>query len=273
MIFYFSSTGNSRWAARELAKATGEELVSIPDVMSSDCNFVLNPAERIGFVFPIHGWRPPLIVLKFVEKLKIDYNGHYCYALVTAGDNIGLAMDYFSHALFEKGMHVDSCISLIMPESYVGLPFMDVDTKSNEDKKKAKAVKDLQRFTDAVVKMQKGFSELVPGAFPGLLSGPVGSFFVKFLITERPFRVDKDRCISCGVCEKVCPVNDIKLMSLGDNASKKPVWQHNGNCLTCFSCYHHCPTKAIEYGHRTKHKGQYLFEGRAKDRNVEPKGE
>ena len=264
MIFYFSSTGNSQWAAQELAKATGEELVCIPDVVSSDCRFTLRPAERIGFVFPIHGWRPPLIVLAFIEKLKINYSGHYCYALVTAGDNIGLAMDYFSRALFAKGMHVDSCISLIMPESYVGLPFMDVDIKSKEEKKKQKAFHDLQRFTEVVIKKQKGFCELVPGLFPGLLSGPVGGFFVKFLVTDKPFWVDRDKCISCGLCEKVCPVGDIKLISADGGAHKNPVWQHNGRCLTCFSCYHHCPVKAIEYGHRTKHKGQYLFVGKVK---------
>lgn len=127
MIFYFSGTGNTKWAVRELEKATGEESVYIPDVLSSDCRFELQADEMIGFAFPIHGWRPPLLVLKFIEKLKMDFSGHYCYALVTAGDSIGLAMDYFSRSLFSKGMHLDSCFSLIMPESYVGLPFMDVD--------------------------------------------------------------------------------------------------------------------------------------------------
>lgn len=259
MIFYFSGTGNTRWAAKEVAKATGEELVYIPDVISSDCHFELKPDERIGFVFPIHGWRPPVLVLKFIEKQSIDYSGHYCYALVTAGDSIGLAMDYLSRALFEKGMHIDSCFSLIMPESYVGLPFMDVDTKAREKKKKDKAASDLQRFIDVIVKRQKGVSDLVLGPLPGFFSGPVGGFFVKRLITDKPFHVETKRCISCGICEKVCPVDDIKLMPEQAADKKIPVWQHNGNCLTCFTCYHHCPHHAIEYGWRTKHKGQYFF--------------
>ena len=31
MIFYFSGTGNTLWAAQQLAEATGEELLYIPD--------------------------------------------------------------------------------------------------------------------------------------------------------------------------------------------------------------------------------------------------
>lgn len=259
MIFYFSGTGNTRWAAKQVAQATGEELVYIPDVIRGDCHFSIDADERIGFVFPIHGWRPPVLVLKFISKLQIDYSGHYCYALVTAGDSIGLAMDYLAKALFEKGMHVDSSFSLIMPESYVGLPFMDVDTKAKEQKKKDKARSDLQRFTEVIVKKQKGVNELILGPLPGFFSGPVGGFFVKHLITDKPFHVVEDKCISCGTCEKVCPVGDIKMASTHDKEKKEPIWQHNGNCLTCFTCYHHCPTHAIEYGWRTKHKGQYFF--------------
>ena len=33
MIFYFSGTGNTRWVAGEIAKAIGEELLSIPDLI------------------------------------------------------------------------------------------------------------------------------------------------------------------------------------------------------------------------------------------------
>lgn len=257
MIFYFSGTGNTRWAAREVAKATGEGLVYIPDVIGGDCHFNLRPDERLGFVFPIHGWRPPVLVLKFISKLEINFSGHYCYALVTAGDSIGKAMDYLSRALFEKGMHVDSCFSLIMPESYVGLPFMDVDTKQKEKAKKDKASSDLRRYIDVILKREKGVSDVVLGPLPGFFSGPVGSFFVKHLITDRPFHVDTTKCISCGMCEKVCPVHDITLVER--SGKDVPSWNHNGECLTCFTCYHHCPVKAIEYGRRTKHKGQYYF--------------
>lgn len=262
MVFFFSGTGNTRWAANAVAKETEEELVFIPDVISGDCHFKLQANERIGFVFPIHGWRPPRIVLKFIEKLDINASGHYCYALVTAGDTVALAIDYLSHALEAKGMHIDSCFSLIMPESYVGLPFMDVDNKERELAKKEKAKSDLNECIKVIVERRKGINRLTKGPLPAFFSGPVGGFFVKFLITDKPFRVDSSKCIGCGLCAKNCPVDDITLVG---SSKKHPAWNHNGKCLTCFSCYHHCPVKAIEYGNRTKHKGQYYYE--RKERN------
>ncbi|WP_288151498.1 EFR1 family ferrodoxin [uncultured Prevotella sp.] len=257
MIFYFSGTGNTRWAAERVAAATGERLISIADAIGGDCHFDLSSDERIGFIFPIHGWRPPLLILKFIKKLDITADGHYCYALVTAGDSIGKAMDYLSAALLPKGLSIDSCFSLIMPESYVGLPFMDVDTKEREKEKKDKSANDLEEYIKAIVARRKGLSEIVKGPLPGFFSGPVGAFFVRYLITDRPFHVDRERCISCGKCEKVCPVGDVKMVA--DGSREFPTWIHNGECLTCFACYHHCPKKAIDYGHRTQHKGQYYF--------------
>ena len=82
MIFYFSGTGNTRWAAKELAQATGEQLFFIPEEMKGSCEYTLKEGERIGFVFPTHGWQPPRIVRNFIKRLKIrSAQGHYCYAL------------------------------------------------------------------------------------------------------------------------------------------------------------------------------------------------
>ena len=38
-----------------------------------------------------------------------------------------------------------------------------------------------------------------------------------------------------------------------------PEWLHHKDCLTCFTCYHHCPHHAIEFGHQTQKKGQYFY--------------
>lgn len=73
-----------------------------------------------------------------------------------------------------------------MPESYVGLPFMDVDTKEREKEKKDKSANDLEEYIKAIVARRKGLSEIVKGPLPGFFSGPVGAFFVRYLITDRP---------------------------------------------------------------------------------------
>ncbi len=256
MIIYFSGTGNTRWAATTLSEKTGEKLIDITDIAGTDVSYKLEEGERLGFCFPVHGWRPPLIVRNFIRRLSIiNAEGHYCYVLCTTGDNVGEAVDIFERDLKRIGVHLDSAFSLIMPESYVGLPFMDVDTRDKEKQKKEKATEDLERFTDMIMKRQTGVKDLVIGRWPKINSRLIGSFFVKHLITDKPFHVTEDLCIRCGKCAEACPVNDI-IWSKGS----MPKWKHNGSCLSCFACYHHCPKHAIEYGGRTKNKGQYFFE-------------
>lgn len=131
MIFYFSCTGNTRWAAEMLATELREELVDMAH--DSRDSYHLEEDERIGFCFPVHGWRPPVLVRRFIDKLVIENaDGHFCWALCTAGDDIGQSMEYLNDDLKRNGLQAQSLFSLIMPESYVGLPFMDVDKPEKE---------------------------------------------------------------------------------------------------------------------------------------------
>lgn len=272
MIFYFSGTGNSKWAAKTLALETGDTLVSIPEVINSNCSFTIEKDEHVGFIFPIHGWRVPNIVKEFLTKLTIKTLGedtshvkHYCFCLVTAGDSIGKAMERFQQQLksvtVNDALSLKAVCSLIMPESYVGLPGMDVDTKEKELEKKELASKQLKEFSNILKQRPHkdsnhiwGWNQLIRGPIPSFFSGPVGGFFERFLITDKPFHVDSRRCVKCGICANVCPVSDIK-----GGLGFEPEWLHNGKCLTCFSCYHHCPHHAIEFGKRTQKKGQYFY--------------
>lgn len=255
MIFYFSGTGNTRWAATQLAEATGEPLVYIPHhIQDTSVEYDFREGERIGFCFPVHGWRPPTIVRKFIEKLNISTQGHYTYALCTAGDTTGEAMDIFEADLNRRGMHLNAVFSLIMPESYVGLPFMDVDSSENEKRKIEAAQEKLKRYISAIAERKEESGKIDIGHWPRINSRLIGSFFTHFLITDKRFRVDSERCVKCGICAKVCPVHDIE-----GGAGHAPRWKHDGSCLTCFTCYHHCPHHAIEFGRQTKKKGQYFF--------------
>ena len=281
MIFYFSGTGNTKWAASRLAAATHEELVSIAEYMRGDDTnhnlaepFNLKEDERLGFVFPVHGWRVPRLVREFISKMKVKREvaqedalpieeGHvpFAYCLCTAGDSIGLTIENLNDTIASNAYlqaigisHVASSYSLIMPESYIGLPFMDVDPKEREIRKKEEAAQELAVVCEEIFNRKEGVSRLVKGPIPWFFTKVVGGFFEKVLITDKRFHVDKDRCVKCGICANVCPVGDIK----GGHGSF-PEWLHHKDCLTCFTCYHHCPHHAIEFGHQTQKKGQYYY--------------
>lgn len=258
MIFFFSGTGNTRWAAEQLAAATQERLFFIPEELKKTCEYTLQEDERIGFCFPIHGWQPPHIVREFIGRLNIltpDHSplaSHYTYALCTCGDSTGLAVTMLAKELADKGIGLHSCQSLTMPESYVCLPFMYTDTPQREREKKEQAKVELEKFIQVVVNRQDGYTQLNLGLTPWTFSHVIGAYFNRFMITDRKFTVDADRCLHCGKCAEVCPVGDIVF----DNT---PKWKNDSSCTCCLSCYHHCPVHAINYGRITRKRGQYYY--------------
>ena len=262
MVVYFSCTGNTRWAAQRIKHLTGDDIIDI----AAECKkhggsdkiheYTLDSEESIGFLFPVHGWRPPLMVREFIANLRItNAQGRYCYIICTAGDTVGEAVDIFQKDLAAIGLKADSAISLIMPESYVGLPFMDVDEEKKEIQKKTHANHMICAFVDHIIDKDRGIFKITRGHWPRINSRLIGHAFIKWIIGDSKFRVDPQRCIHCGKCASVCPTDDIEW-----SKGECPEWKHNGKCLSCSACYHHCPTRAIEYGNRTKDKGQYYYE-------------
>ncbi len=70
-------------------------------------------------------------------------------------------------------------------------------------------------------------------------SGTMNSIFYKLLVHARGFHVKETKCVSCGKCAELCPLNNIVL------PDGKPTW---GNlCTHCMACINRCPTEAIEY--------------------------
>ena len=253
MIFYFSGTGNTRWVAEQIAKAIGDELVYIPDaIRDGKYDYTIDEKDTIGFCFPTHGWQPPRIVREFISKLKVELR--YCWAVTTCGDNMGETMTILNKDLAKIGLRASAMFSVIMPESYVCLPFMYTDTEEKEHQKIATARQQLPHIIECIRERRTGVVELEKGATPRLYSYVIGGYFNARMITDKKFMVDEDVCIKCGKCAKVCPVDNIQ--------GTPPEWIHNGRCTSCLACYHYCPTHAINFGKITRKRGQYYFNKR-----------
>lgn len=69
-----------------------------------------------------------------------------------------------------------------------------------------------------------------------------------YRISDKQYRAD-DKCIWCGICEKICPTQNISI------ESGKPLWHHK--CEQCVACLNLCPNQAIQYKKITIGKLRY----------------
>ena len=249
MIFYYSGCGNSRFIAKSIAEALDEQLVFIPEAQRENrIEYNLAEGERVGFVYPIYSWRPPHLVDEFIEKLKINGTPSYVWTAVTCGDNVGLTEKIFREKLKTIGLNLNAAFCFIMPNTYVNMMGMSVDKPEIANEKIAKAKAKLPKVIEMITD-KMAFSDMIKGAFPRFKSNVIGKSFYKWA-SDEPF-FSTDECIACGMCAKVCPLQNITL------ENGRPQW--HGNCNTCDACYHHCPKHAIQYGKKTRGKGQYFF--------------
>jgi len=260
MIFYFSGCGNSKHVAETIAAGLNDKLVFIPEAARENrYEYELAEGERLGFVFPIYSWAPPQLVLDFVKRMTVKVpelvegptSKPYLYFVCTCGDNCGHTEKVFRKAVEEKGWSLSACFSVQMPETYIGMRGFKLDTEEKAKQKIAAADATLMRNIPRLINKVR-FSELVKGSFPWLKTYLVNPGFNQYATDDTKY-LSTDKCISCGKCVKICPLQNITL------EDGHPKW--NGNCTMCMACYHHCPTSAIQYGKGTVGKGQYYYKG------------
>lgn len=249
MIFYFSGTGNSLYAAQYIAKHLNQRLISIVgefDKKKPFFEYTMQEDGLLGFVFPVYAWGPPRIVLDFLTRLKVSGSKPYVFSLSTCGDEEGYTTRIMQKALNKNGLHLDSAFSLIMPNNYI--VGFDVDPKDLEQEKLRKAEQKLQTISSVLKERRKGVFDIIPGKLSGLKTSIVNPLFNHFARNTKSFYAT-DQCTKCGLCESVCPLHTITVQD-------KPIWGRD--CTQCLACIHHCPVQAIQYGKGTIRKGRYV---------------
>ena len=87
MVFYFTATGNSLYAARQL----DANIMSIPQAMRCSCLRRFSDEDDRASCTPIFGHRPPELVQRFLREVELDTP--YLYIIPTYGARHANAVD------------------------------------------------------------------------------------------------------------------------------------------------------------------------------------
>lgn len=231
-LYYFSGTGNSIAVVRELQKHFEDAELS-PIVRHLDAAEVRDDSEVIGIIAPTYYMDIPDIVSDFTKKLSISKDA-FIFAVIHYGVTPGKAFHSLDALLSEKGARLNAGFGIALPDNSIVLKTHI--RKQPEMHRKMPAI--VENIASAV--MEKG-SVPLPGSNSAFLAlnGRIGSFLLRKIVGTDRKRATSE-CTKCGICEQVCPVNNITVNDDGVSFGDK--------CAECFACIHWCPERAIKYG-------------------------
>ena len=241
MILYFSATGNCKYVASRLSKSTAQDMLSIVDCIREERYSFED--DSIGMIAPTYFWGLPSIVEEFLRKA--EFKTEYLYYVSTYGTTPGASGALAAEAI--RGRRIDAFYCVRMPDTWT--PMFDLSTAEKVAAFTGTTEKSIDEICRNVAERHTNshMSPRTPAVITKLISGPI--YNNKARKTSN-FSVG-DSCIGCGLCEKKCPVNAIRI------TDGKPAWVKD-KCVMCLGCLHRCPKFAIQYGNRTKNHGQYL---------------
>ena len=248
MVLYYSATGNTEFAAKEIARLIDDECLNLLQKIQNADYSELYSDKPFIICCPIYVCEIPVFAKRFLKKVKLA-GSREVYFIFTSGGYSGCASISGRFWCLKKGLKYKGSEDIFMPRNYIAsdaYPMQDAATVRS-------------KIADAKEKLTKAAEVIKAGGklkarhvffFEVLIIEPFEPVWRKFVLTSKAFYT-LDSCIGCGKCVKLCPFNNITL------ADKKPVW--GNKCTHCMACISNCPKECIEYGKITQGKDRYLF--------------
>lgn len=247
MIFYFTGTGNSLYAAKCISKKLNDRLISIAQCMKDKkYTFECDKNENIGFVYPVYGWRPPKIVLDFIKKMIIKNKPNkYVYSVFTYGGTEEATAEVMAAALKRKNITLSGSYKILMPTNNI-LISKNIITNEENTRRINDEEKECSIISKNIINKTQNYSKKHLSLIKSHL---IGGCLFKLWPKVIKFYV-QDSCRGCGLCIKSCPKGALK-------KENDKIVRDSSKCLMCMKCINCCPSEAIQFGEKTVSKKRY----------------
>lgn len=263
ILYYYSGTGNTELVAKMYKKYLEGYDVDLYKIHQLDDgeNFPNpNDYDLIGIGFPIYGFNSPEPAYRFAKLLPaIEGAKKKTFVFRTSGEGLGVnnfAAQKIINCMSKKGFE-------FLTDWHIVMPYNMVFRHSPE------MVKSEYIYADAIVRLNVKF--LTENIHEKVRRNPLPYFFVPIVRIVWPYakfqgrmimHARKKDCIGCGLCEKLCPMHNVKMT----NGLPK----FGGNCCLCVACVFNCPKNAISIGPLNKmaQHGSYHIEKTASNPEI-----
>ena len=250
MILYFSATGNTRFIAEELSRRLNDTTLDLLERIRQKDFTPIDSEKPFIICCPVYVCKMPRFFSSYIKKVPLT-GSKDVYFVFTSGGYPGVSSYIARDISHRKHMNYKGCAEFTMPRNYiVSDVYPDLTTEEIETRIRASYDR-IPSVADAILKGEKLKPRHV-WLFEILIVLPFNPWWCHHRQGISDFKIT-DKCISCGKCERLCPVNIIHR-----DADGKPVWEGT-RCAHCMSCIQNCPTEAIEYADFTASKKRYLL--------------
>ena len=242
-LYYFSGTGNSLWVTRQLAQELGDTtIISVVDALE---NITETDTDCVGIIFPVYCWGLSRIMKRFLKRITVR-DSQYVFAICTMGSIPAGTLKQAADILAKRNITLSAGFTIQMPDNYIIM--INPPRRAKRERFFKKAEDKITRISEIIRQRQSHKIEGNNALVNWLLGGIYKVSIPHFPTMDKSFNVT-EACTHCGICEQICPTNDIQLVD------GKPVW--GGNCEQCLSCIQWCPTEAIQFKTWTKNRKRY----------------
>lgn len=244
MVFYFSGTDNSRFAAERIASVIGQEAIDVTTYTNKKERPVFTEDGAYVFVSPSYMSAPARTLTEFIEAATFP-KGAPSYFVVTCASSMGVSPRVGQELCEKKGIKFMGAAQVIMPQNYIAL--FPTDDKSVNSRILIAALPVISDIAETI-RLGEQLECRSVGAVEYACTKLIRDLYYDHLMKTKKFRAT-DACVSCNMCAKVCPLNNITMKD------GRPSW--GSDCTHCMGCINKCPKDAIEYGKSSVGKVRY----------------